>query len=155
MTKLTDTLNMLAELHFNLLDITRKKHRILISGEINPLLSVLYDESRLIKKIKEADKKTAKFLEQDYANHSLSEVIELQPEGDEKAKLTSIQNFLRNVMEEINRVNHSNQQLLDQSLKYTQYMIEHLVPISNSSGMYSAGASSNDYNNSRLFEAKA
>lgn len=156
MNKLTVVLQWLVELHVTLLDTAKKKQQILISGEITPLLAVLSEESRLIKKIKEADTSRTAVVEQMAPHHSLSELIDRQPDGDEKAEWTSIRNRLQHLFQEIEQVNQANQQLLQQSLTYTQHMIEQMLPVSEGSGLYSPGSASKESSDSvRLFDAKA
>jgi flagellar biosynthesis/type III secretory pathway chaperone len=156
MNNLKAILHLLIELHVSLLETVKKKHKILISGEINPLLSILSDESKLIKKIKEADKRRIEVLGEGADKTSLKKIIEIQPDGDEKKELISIYDQLKILFQEVESVNGSNQQLLQQSLAFTQYMIEQMLPMSEGSGQYSSVAGSKEMKESvRLFDAKA
>ncbi|RDU35913.1 hypothetical protein DRW41_15060 [Neobacillus piezotolerans] len=155
MNKLLEVLQLLADLHNKLLDTAKRKQEILISGDIQQLLPLISEESKLLKRIKQAEEERTRALGED-VNLSFSRLIEQQPEGDLKEKLKSILSVLQQRFEEIGRVNHLNQQLLEQSLTYTQYMINQILPASEGPGLYSAGANPKEMNESvRLFDAKA
>ncbi|RHW33326.1 flagellar protein FlgN [Neobacillus notoginsengisoli] len=155
MNRLLEVLQLLADLHKQLLEIAKKKQEILISGDINLLLPLISEESKLLKKIKQAEEERTRAIGED-VNQSFTRLIEQQPEGDLKEKMKSILGILQQRFEEIGRVNHLNQQLLEQSLTYTQYMINQILPASEGSGLYSAGANPKEMNESvRLFDAKA
>jgi flagellar biosynthesis/type III secretory pathway chaperone len=156
MNSLTEVLQMLTDLHITLLETAKKKQEILISAEINPLLAIMADESKLIKKIKEADEMRMEVLEHDQAYLPLAKLIEHQPDGETKLEWTSKLDLLKQLFQEIERVNKLNQQLLQQSLNYTQFMIEQMLPKTESSGLYRSEAlaqESREY--ARLFDLKA
>ncbi|WP_342429521.1 flagellar export chaperone FlgN [Neobacillus sp. FSL H8-0543] len=156
MNNLTEVLQMLTDLHITLLETSKKKQEILISAEINPLLAVMADESKLIKKIKEADELRMEVLEHENTYLPLSKLIEQQPDKDIQAEWTAKMLLLERLFQEIEKVNHLNQQLLQQSLTYTQFMIEKMIPQSEGSGLYSAEAASQDSREyARLFDIKA
>jgi flagellar biosynthesis/type III secretory pathway chaperone len=156
MSNLTEILQELLGLHDTLLETAKKKQQILISAEINPLLSILAEESKLIKKIKEADQKRLILLGEEAYKSSLSELIKNEPDGEEKVEWTNIHKQLQRVFDEIGRVNEQNQQLLEQSLAYTQFMIEQMLPEKNGSGLYNATARTKEMkNDTRLFDTKA
>jgi flagellar biosynthesis/type III secretory pathway chaperone len=153
MNKLTVSLQTLAGLHVALLDTAKKKQQILISGEVNPLLAILSEEAKLVKKIKEAEEvRTALFGEQP----SLDDFIAKQQDGAEKEELISLHQKLKELLEDIEQVNGTNQQLIQQSLTFTNFMIEQMLPKSSDAGVYSAKANSKEQSDSvRLFDAKA
>jgi flagellar biosynthesis/type III secretory pathway chaperone len=156
MSSLTNILRELAEHYGILLETAKKKQQILISGEVNPLLSVLAEESKLIKKIKETDQKRMTLLGEDAYKASLSELINNQPDGEEKQEWLSIHKQLQGIFQELGRVNEANQQLIQQSLALTQFMMEQIIPESNDSGLYNASAGTKDTKtNIRLFDTKA
>jgi flagellar biosynthesis/type III secretory pathway chaperone len=156
MSNLTEILQELLALHSTLLETTKKKQQILISAEINPLLSILAEESKLIKKIKEADQKRLTILGEEAYKSSLSELIANQPDGEEKEEWIQIHKQLQRLFEEIGQVNEANQQLLEQSLAFTQYMIEQMLPVSDGTGVYNATAGTKEMkNDTRLFDTKA
>jgi hypothetical protein len=156
MSNLTIILQELLELHDTLLDTAKRKQQILISAEINPLLAILAEESKLIKKIKETDKKRLTLLGEEAYQSSLSVLIETQPDGEEKEEWTKIHKQLQGLFAEIGRINEANQQLLEQSLAFTQYMMEQMLPEKNNAGLYNASASTKETkNDTRLFDTKA
>jgi flagellar biosynthesis/type III secretory pathway chaperone len=156
MNNLTEILQELVKLHTTLLQTAKKKQQVLISAEINPLLSILAEESKLLKKIKEADQKRITILGEEAYKSSLSELIRNQPDGKEKKEWIEIHKHLQSLFEEIGRVNEANQQLLEQSLAFTQYMMEQMLPVSDSAGIYNATANTKEIkNNTRLFDTKA
>jgi flagellar biosynthesis/type III secretory pathway chaperone len=153
MNKLTVSLHTLAGLHVALLDTAKKKQQILISGEVNPLLAILSEEAKLVKKVKEAEEvRTALFGEQS----SLAGFIAEQPDGAEKEELISLHRKLKELLGDIEQVNGTNQQLIEQSLAFTDFMIEQMLPKSADAGVYSAKANSKERSDTvRLFDAKA
>ena len=156
MNNLTEVLQMLTDLHITLLETAKKKQEILISAEINPLLAIMADESKLIKKIKEVDEMRMEVLEHDKSYLPLSKLIEQQPDGVTKAEWESKLKLLQRLFEEIDKVNKLNQQLIQQSLTYTQFMIEQMLPQSKDSGLYSSEAAAQDSREyARLFDLKA
>ncbi|AZU64190.1 flagellar export chaperone FlgN [Neobacillus mesonae] len=156
MNKLTEILQMLTDLHITLLETAKKKQEILVSAEINPLISVMADEARLIKKIKKVDEMRMEVLEHDNKYLPLSKLIEQQPDEDLHAEWTSKLFVLQKLFKEIDKVNKLNQQLLQQALTYTQFMIEQLLPPSKDSGLYSADTESQESREyARLFDLKA
>ncbi|WP_284036445.1 flagellar protein FlgN [Neobacillus sp. 114] len=153
MNKLTVILQTLADLHESLLDTAKKKQRILIDGEINPLLAILSEEAKLVKKIKEADQVRTSLLGE---QSSLSELIAQQPDGAKKEEWISLHQKLKQLIVELGQVNETNQQLIKQSLAFTNFMIEQMLPKSEDAGVYSSKAQSKEPNDSvRLFDAKA
>jgi flagellar biosynthesis/type III secretory pathway chaperone len=156
MSNLTEILQELVKLHTTLLQTAKKKQQVLISAEINPLLSILSEESKLIKKIKDVDQKRKTLLGEKAYKSSLSELIENQPDGEEKKEWIEIHKQLQSLFEEIGRVNEANQQLLEQSLAFTQYMLEQMLPVSDGAGIYNAAANTKEIKNeTRLFDTKA
>jgi flagellar biosynthesis/type III secretory pathway chaperone len=156
MSNLTSILKELAELHVTLLETAKKKQQILISGEINPLLSILAEESKLIKKIKEADQKRITVLGEEAYKLSLSELIKTQPDGEEKEEWIDIHKQLQSLFQEIGQTNDANQQLLQQSLAFTQFMMEQMLPANDGTGIYNASAGTKEMKNDiRLFDTKA
>jgi flagellar biosynthesis/type III secretory pathway chaperone len=156
MNSLTEVLQMLTDLHITLLETAKKKQDILISAEINPLLAIIADESRLIKKIKEADEMRMEVLEHDKAYLPLAKLIELQPDGETKVEWAAKMDLLKRLFEEIDRVNKLNQQLLQQSLTYTQFMLEQMLPQPEGTNLYGSDASAQESREyARLFDLKA
>ncbi|MFJ5716445.1 flagellar protein FlgN [Neobacillus sp. NPDC093127] len=156
MNKLTEALQTLANLHETLLETAKKKQQILISAELNPLLSVLAEESKLIKKIHEADQKRTAILGEQANQLSLSELIEREPDDTAKKEWSDLYTHLKSLLVEIEQVNQTNQQLIEQSLTFTNYMIEQMVPSSDGTGVYSPKAGTQEKQGSvRFFDAKA
>lgn len=156
MNNLASILQSLFEFHESLLNTTMKKREIIIRGEINPLLTVLADESKLIKKIKETDKRRMDLLGEEAYKSSLSSLIDGQPEGEDKQQMISMHQQLKLLFEKIDRINRSNQEMLHQSLALTQYMIDQMLPLREESGHYGSAAGSREMRESvRLFDAKA
>jgi flagellar biosynthesis/type III secretory pathway chaperone len=153
MNKLSVLLQTLADLHGTLLETAKKKQEILISGEINPLLGILSEESKLVKKIRDTDQVRTTLLGE---QSSLANIIAAEPDGVEKGEWTQLHQRLTQLLAEIQQVNETNQQLIKQSLAFTQFMMEQMLPKSEDSGVYSSKAGSKEPKESvRLFDAKA
>jgi flagellar biosynthesis/type III secretory pathway chaperone len=153
MNNLITILQTLAEFHQSLLETAKRKQQILILAEMKPLIAILAEESKLIKKINEADKQRMAILGE---QSTLSEIIERQAEGEEKKELLSLQAKLKSLFAEIERVNQTNQQLVEQSLTFTNFMMEQMLPKIDGTGTYSVKVDGKESNESvRFFDAKA
>jgi flagellar biosynthesis/type III secretory pathway chaperone len=153
MSNLSSILALMTELYEKLLETAKNKHEILIRSEINPLLGVLAEESKLIKKINEAEKQRAAVME---GTVTLSEMIERTSDMSEKQELASHQAKMQQLITEISQINQANQQLIEQSLVFTNFMMEQILPKSDGSGVYSPKADSKEKGESvRLFDVKA
>jgi hypothetical protein len=124
---LTDALHRLVDLHLALLESAKKKQEILVSAEINPLLAVMAEESQLKSKVKRADEMRMEVLEHDKSYLPLAKLIEQQPAGKTKAELAAQLKLLERLFEEIPKVNKLNQQLLQQSLTYSKFVIDQII----------------------------
>jgi flagellar biosynthesis/type III secretory pathway chaperone len=147
-------LQTLADLHETLLETAKKKQQILISGEVSPLLQILAEESKLVKKIKEADQVRVTLMGE---QSSLADIIAKEPDGAEKEEWVRQLQNLKGLLAEVQQVNETNQQLIKQSLAFTQFMMEQILPKSEDSGVYSSKAGSKEQpkDSVRLFDAKA
>ncbi|WP_203556348.1 flagellar protein FlgN [Bacillus sp. B15-48] len=153
MNNLTNILQQLAFHQETLLITAKKKQQILISGEMNPLLTLIAEETKLLKKINQLDQERAALLGEE---RTLSDVINQQPDGDTKREWASLQQRLQQLLAEIKNINESNQLLLEQSLAFTQFMMEQMLPKSDGSGIYNAKSTAKEKSGSvRLFDAKA
>jgi hypothetical protein len=151
---LTDALHMLIDLHLTLLESAKKKQEILVSAEINPLLAILADESQLKRKVKQADEMRMEVLEHDKSYLPLVKLIEQQPDGKTKAELEAQLKLLKRLFEEIPKVNKLNQQLLQQSLTYTKFVIGQIIARAKGSDREEKiSEDAKEY--ARLFEGKA
>jgi hypothetical protein len=124
---LTDALHMLIDLHISLLESAKKKQEILVSVEINPLLAIMADESQLKRKVKHVDEMRMEVLEHDKSYLPLVKLVEQQPDGKTKAELAAQVKLLERLFEEIPKVNKLNQQLLQQSLTYSKFVIDQVI----------------------------
>ncbi|WP_251636267.1 flagellar export chaperone FlgN [Neobacillus niacini] len=124
---LADALHMLVDLHITLLESAKKKQEILVSAEINPLLAIMADESQLKKKVNQADEMRMEVLEHDKSYLPLVKLIEQQPDGKTKDELEAQLQLLVRLFDEILKVNKLNQQLLQQSLTYTKFVIGQIL----------------------------
>jgi hypothetical protein len=151
---LTDALHMLVDLHITLLEGAKKKQEILVSAQINPLLAIMADESQLKRKVKQADDMRMEVLEHDKSYLPLVKLIEQQTDGKTKAELTAQLKLLERMYEEIPKVNKLNQQLLQQTLTYTKFVIGQIIAKAKGSNREEKiSEDAKEY--ARLFEGKA
>lgn len=153
MNSLTDVLQMLTDLHITLLETAKKKQEILVSVEINPLLAVMADESKLISRIKQADEMRMEVLEHDKSYLPLAKLIKQQPDGKIKAEMTAKLKLLKRLYEEIHKANKLNQQLLQQSLTYTKFEIDQMIAKAEGDRREEESEDAQEY--AKLFELKA
>lgn len=127
-------LEKLITLHKSLNEIAKRKTKIIINGQIDPLQSILKEESRHTHAIHKFNNTVLKIgselLGKDdfpIENLTLSNVINNSKKED-RVILTHLQQELQEQVEELNQQNKLNQELLDQSLQLINVSLDLLTP---------------------------
>jgi hypothetical protein len=123
-------LESMIEVHTRLLGLAKEKRKILISGDIQSLQSLIQLESTCADKIQKLEQQR-KHMVNEYLfqkgikseSFTLDELMTLQEVPELKATLHLVAKQLRNLVQEITHLNESNQQLLQTSLSYLQFSI--------------------------------
>lgn len=124
---------LLAE-HKKLLELAKTKKDSLLKGSIKVLASLLPQENQVISKIQTLENerqllfdkvlKEANIEDKDLSMHEWILQLETPVRKDQ---LLQLRNELRAVMHELKRENEQNQQLLEQSREYVQFMLDSLA----------------------------
>ncbi len=130
LNELTEILQTLLNLHENLLDITKKKQEVLVTGDVKALLSLLSEESKVVKQIGETDVRRTSVV----GEEPLSAYILHRGSQAEKQEWTQLQDGLLALVSDITTVNQTNAVLIKQSLSFTQHMMEQLLPTTQAAG---------------------
>lgn len=111
--------------HQELLALEQKKERVLIEDRIQELVSILHDESKLLKRIAELDHERKHWAGQVFASkglkedsYTLSDLIQLITSHQDKETVKHFHRRLSDVIAELQEQNRLNQQLIGQSLDY-------------------------------------
>lgn len=127
-----DTIVQLNELHCALLEIGQEKTPIITNNQADELASMTNKETRLTKRIVEAEKQLqdamTEFIRQSgftlVSSLTVSEIAKLVFNAEEKRTLLNAQIHLVSTIHKLNEVNTINLQLVQQSLAYIDYSID-------------------------------
>ncbi|MGJ7909845.1 flagellar protein FlgN [Neobacillus sp. LXY-1] len=124
------TLEAMVGAHSQLLDLAKEKRSVLVEGDINQLQNIIYRESSCteeIQKLEEQRKALVKvYLEGKgipEKDSTIEELLKVQENVEHRTVLSGLAKQLRSLIREISQLNESNQQLIQSSLSYTQFMI--------------------------------
>ncbi len=155
LNELTLILQSLTKLHESLLDMMKKKQQVLVKGEVQELLSILSEESKIVKQIGEAEVQRTKLVE-NKSSVTLSQYINLHGDTSQQQEWKQMQEQLLTLLSDIRTINRTNELLLQQSLAFTQYMMDQLLPSTHSSGYYKQNDTVLEASEpNRFFDAKA
>lgn len=130
--QLIDSLKKLNEVHQNMLASGEAKRKAIVVNDIESLIGIMNQESRIIKQIATLEERRLaacqEFLQEkgikSLLNLNISELIRLVFDPDEKAAMKEAQAALSWTLQELKRLNDLNQKLIEQSLSYISYSIE-------------------------------
>lgn len=130
--QLIDSLHELNEAHQNMLVSGEAKRTAIVANDIEKLIGIMNQESKLIKQISILEERRLAacqaFLKEkgikSLLNLNISELIRLVFDPDEKAALKQVQSALSWTLQELKRLNDLNQKLIEQSLSYVDYSLD-------------------------------
>lgn len=121
-------------IHEEMLSLEKQKQRVLIEDRSGELLSLLQDQSKLVKRITrlEEERKVSvhRFLEQkglEHADLSLTDLMKLITSHQDKGKLEQVSEKLYARLEDLRQLNQLNQQLIEQSLSYLNFTMRFIT----------------------------
>ncbi|MFP5113107.1 flagellar protein FlgN [Bacillaceae bacterium C204] len=127
---LIKTMETMVDAHRRLLDLAKGKQTLLVDGNIQELQSHVYREGKCVEEIQKLEQIRKQYvqvcMEQKgiQANSfTLEELIEAQADESSRITLTKIAKQLRGIIQEISKLNESNQKLIQTSLSYIQFSI--------------------------------
>ncbi|GIO42023.1 flagellar protein FlgN [Paenibacillus apis] len=162
--QLIDSLNELNEAHQNMLTLGEAKRTAIVANDIDTLIGIMNQESRLVKKISALDEQRLAacqvFLQEkgikSLLNLNLTELTRLVFDPEEKVALKQAQSGLSWTLEELKRINDLNQQLIEQSLAFVDYSLNLLGNNGEQEATYQNPASKNaTQQKTGFFDARA
>lgn len=129
---LVHALQVLNELHLEMIEVAVQKKQAIIEGNVEQLVQIMNQESRMLKRIELAEGKRIELCNEflkskgikTALNLTITELIRLVFDPEEKSKLQQAQQQLSSSLTEIKELNHLNQQLIQQSLSFLEFSME-------------------------------
>ena len=129
MENLIDILNEQYDAYSALVDLSRKKTPIIVSGSLEDLQKITDEEQDAVNVVNDIDKKRieimgdiANVLNQDINNLKLSNLVELiNTRPEEQAKLNEARGKLIEIGKELKTVNERNRELLENALEMIDF----------------------------------
>lgn len=130
--RLIQALHKLDDHHQEMVTIATEKKQAIIKDDVNGLIQIMNQESRVLKKIElsEADRVEAcnQLLRdrgiKSQLNLTVTELIRLVFDPEDKQKLQQAQRRLSDTLAEVKQLNDLNQQLIQQSLTFLEFSLE-------------------------------
>lgn len=124
-------LHTLHEVHVELLAVAKQKRQILIDNQVDELSKIVAQETRLAKQVAAHEKAWLDAVHRFVANKgfratpsfTMSDMIKMVPNAEEKRQLQDAQGQLQNVLNELSEVHKLNQELIQHSLDFIQYSL--------------------------------
>lgn len=132
MQELIKAMDVLADLHGELLTVSSAKREVLVRNEVDQLNQIVSREGKLIRLIGEADQQRIKAMS-DYllrrgyhydSRITVSNLIKLVFKSEEKQQLLQAHQRLVAILAELKKVNELNNQLIQQSLSFIDYTLD-------------------------------
>ncbi|MED4586197.1 flagellar protein FlgN [Brevibacillus choshinensis] len=134
LSTLYELLDNLIRLHQALYTLAVQKKEILIKGKMDELIAVTRQEQKIIKGIDAVEQTRLQLVKQisveknvPLTEGSLSELIRLSTNAQEKVCLSTYRNELIRIVSELRDANELNQQLLEQSLSFVNLQLDMLM----------------------------
>ena len=129
MENLIDILNEQYDAYSALVELSRKKTPIIVSGSLEDLQKITDEEQDAVNVVNDIDKKRveimgdiANVLNQDINNLKLSNLVELiNTRPEEQARLNEARNKLIGIGKELKTVNERNRELLENALEMIDF----------------------------------
>ncbi|WP_219834403.1 flagellar protein FlgN [Paenibacillus sp. R14(2021)] len=129
------TLEEQADIYVQLLALAREKTPYLVGNKVDQLNATMQKERKLLKRAEELEQQRMRLSGQyfsslgmlRYKGGKITEMIRTVTSPQEKLRLTELHAVLRDSLEELQKVNQLNQQLIEQSLKFIDYSIDLMV----------------------------
>lgn len=130
--QLIDSLLLLDEYHRDMLVIGETKKTAIINNDVEKLIEVMNQESKVMKQIEKAEGERISacqaFLQEkgikSQLNLTITELIRLVFDPEEKKHLQQAQSRLSATLDQLKELNDLNQKLLEQSLNFIDYSLD-------------------------------
>ncbi|UYO05204.1 flagellar protein FlgN [Paenibacillus sp. PSB04] len=160
---LLDTLERLVETHHTMLQLGKDKKNVVIKNDIDGLIKLLNQESRIMKQIEVLEKERQEacqlFLRErgikSLLHLNLTEISRLVFDPEDKVELRKVQLKLSDVLSELKQINELNQQLIEQALAYIDYSLDLFRTPSEEFTYQHPSGNSGGSNRPGIFDARA
>lgn len=160
--RLVDLMYELEAVHRSLLELSTEKTGVLIRGEVDKLVVLTNSENKLVKRITELDQRRVALIAEyatskgfsPHAVRTVSDLIKLTFNADDRGALERAQAALLSVLNELKRLNDTNQQLLQQALTFVNYSMD-LILGPEEEPVYQHPANLKQTQRAGLFDSKA
>lgn len=160
--KFCEILNEQLALHENLLSLSEEKKEILINGSLARLEQIVKEEHKLIQEVSYLEKdryamirQLAEALRIEVEKITVSFLIEVVQDENDKHRLTKLKDSLEEVVKELGDINELNAKLLEQSLEYIQTTMEIITDDPDQEAVYTNPAKANMRKGRSIFDAKS
>lgn len=152
-----------ATIYGALLDLSRRKQRVLAQGSLDELERItraeealLWQAGRLEERRTSVQEELALDLHQEPGAASLAELLE-RLRDEERERCSGLCDRLREVSAELQAVNELNMRLIQQALSYVNFSLQALARLGGGQATYAAtgGAGGDDVRARRLFDRRA
>lgn len=155
MENLIVTLDQLSKEYENLLGLSTKKTPVIITGNLDELAKITDEEQIVVDRINRLDHKReetihdiANVINKDVEELKLTVIIQmLEPRPAEQQQLSKVYDRLRDVIQQVKRVNAQNRELLTNALEMIEFDMNMLQAIKSApqtanynKGAYNAGS---------------
>ncbi|RAP73938.1 flagellar protein FlgN [Paenibacillus montanisoli] len=129
------TLEQQADVYSQLLALAKEKTPYLVHNQVDRLNAAIQKERKLLKTAEELEQQRMRLSGQyftslnmlRYKGGKISEMIRTVTSPQDKIRLTIVHTELTGLLDELQKVNQLNQQLIEQSLKFIDYSIDLMV----------------------------
>ncbi|MDO7906561.1 flagellar protein FlgN [Paenibacillus sp. JX-17] len=128
-------MEQLDTIHRSMIDLGQVKKKAIIANDVDRLIQLLNQETKLVKQIEQLEEQRIKasyqFLQdrgiKSQLNLNVTELSRLVFDPEDKQRLLHIQSRLSHTLDELKEINELNQKLLEQSLAFIDYSLDVLV----------------------------
>jgi len=158
--RLITALNEEYEIYKEVLEIARKKRKIIIEGRIKELDSITSKEQAMIfsiAKLENIRESIIKDIVKELDTDSIVNISELTQYLDEESKndIIAIKSKFKDILKAVKDENDLNSMLIEQSLEYIEFNKNLLTTLENKGNTYGSNADEKDIKtNSNLFDVK-
>lgn len=135
--ELVQVLSELSDIHYQLLDLAHSKELTLIHNQVNELNLIVNKETKLLRQIADLEKK--RIFETDryvvgkgYRPNpaiTVGELVRITTKSEDKKALSDAQKELLHVIEQVDKANKLNQELVKQSIAFIDYSLNMLAGV--------------------------
>lgn len=127
--KLIEILEKESQVYEDILKIAKNKTEVLVQGKVDELKNITDIEQALVLKVGKLEvvrdeliQEIAKQINQEAKHLTITDIIKLAA-GDNKKQLKICAEKITKIVKQLNDTNHSNQELINQSLDYINFSI--------------------------------